>query len=296
MARLEERHSWLSDCWAFMKSKRLWTHLLILTLLSIVIIWAVFFWLDNFTRHGQKLLIPDYIEKPIELAASDAADRSFEIVVADSVFFVGEEGGIIKRQNPKPGSKAKEGRKIYVTVTKYLPEMVSISALPPLYGEDYEIKSRELGVGFDLKTEIIDETFDAGPEGHIMKVLHDGQLIVSEEHRNDSYKIERGETLSVIVSKSSGGLIDVPDLRCKTLQEARFQLSAMQLSIGEIELIGATENMDLAYVTDQIPFPKNEDGKAKVERGSQMDLWISPIKPSFCDSLQTEGTDEESDF
>jgi beta-lactam-binding protein with PASTA domain len=288
MTPLEERHSWLSDCWAFLKSKRLWTHLLVLGILSFLILWGVFLWLDHFTRHGQKLLIPDYIEKPIELATADADDRSFEIVITDSVFFVGEEGGIIKRQNPKPGSKAKEGRKIYVTVTKYQAEMVSISALPPLYGEDYEIKSRELAVGFDLKTDIIDETFDPGPEGHIMKVLHKGQLIVSEEHRNDSYEIERGGKLSVIVSKSSGGLIEVPDLRCKTLQEARFQLSALQLSLGEIELIGATDNMDQAYVTDQAPFPQTEEGAAKVERGSSMNLWISPIRPSYCDSLKTE--------
>ena len=288
MAPREERHSWLEDFWAFIKSKRFWTHVLLLFVISILIVWFVFFWLDHFTRHGQKLLIPDYVEKPMELAISDATDRSFQLVVTDSVFFVGEEGGIIKRQNPKPGSKAKEGRKIYVTVTKYLPEMVSISALPPLYGEDFEIKSRELSVGFDLNTKVVDEIFDPGPEGHIMQVLHKGQLIISEEHRNDSYQLERGATLSVIVSKSSGGLVNVPDLRCKTLQEARFQLSAMQLSLGEVELIGATEDMDRAYVTDQVPFPGSEEEESLMERGSQVNLWVSPIRPLYCDSLKNE--------
>lgn len=288
MAPLEERHSWFEDLWAFIKTKRLWTHLLIILLISILLIWFVFFWLDHFTRHGQKLLIPDYTEKPIELAIPDATDRSFELVVTDSVFFVGEEGGIIKRQNPKPGSKAKEGRKIYVTVTKYQPEMISVSTLPPLYGEEYEIKSRELAVGFDLETNVIDETYDPGPEGHIMQVLHKGQLIVSEEHRNNSYELERGETLSIIVSKSTGGMVDIPDLRCKTLQEARFQLSAMQLNLGEVELIGATDDRDQAYVTDQVPFPMEDPKENKMERGSQMNLWVSPIRPEYCDSLQNE--------
>jgi hypothetical protein len=62
----------------------------------------------------------------------------------------------------------------------------------------------------------------------------------------------------------------------------------MRLSTGEIELIGATEDMDQAIITDQVPFPTNDEGNATIERGSQIDLWISPVRPGFCDSLRTE--------
>lgn len=288
MAKREDRYSVLQDLLAFVKSKRLWVHLLLIFLISLLLIWLVFFWLDSFTRHGQKLLIPDYVEKPVELALADAQERSFRIVVSDSVFFVGEEGGIIKRQNPKPGSKAKEGRKIYVTITKYEPEYIHVRALPPLYGENYEIKKRELEVGYNLKTEIVDEIFDPGPEGHIMKVMHDGQLIVSDQHRNEDYKLEKGENLSVVVSKSSGGYVDIPNLKCKTLQEARFQLSALQLNLGEVEVMGATENINDAYITDQVPLPRAEDEENTIERGKQIDVWVSPVKPPFCDSLDQQ--------
>ncbi len=293
MAQREERYTLWEDLWTFVRSKKMWINIGIMILISILLVWMVLFWLDNFTRHGQKLLIPDYTEKPIELAMEDAEDRSFEIVVSDSVFFVGEEGGIIKRQNPQSGSQAKQGRKIYVAITKYTPEVIKVSALPRLYGESYEIKSQELNLGYDLKMEIVDQVYDPGPEGHIMEVLHDGNSIINETGRSDNYSINRGDRLSVITSKSSGGYIVIPNLICKTLQEARFQLSAMQLELGNIEIMGATDDIEQAYITDQSPSPL--DGGKPIQMGEQIKVWVSPIQPPECDSLDSQEDRREND-
>jgi beta-lactam-binding protein with PASTA domain len=293
MAQREERYTLWEDLWAFVRSKKMWINLGVMILISLIIVWMILFWLDNFTRHGQKLLIPDYTEKPIELAIEDAEDRSFEIVVSDSVFFVGEEGGIIKRQNPKSGSQAKQGRKIYVTITKYTPEIIKVSALPRLYGESYEIKSQELQMGYDLKTEIVDRVYDPGPEGHIMEVLHEGNSIINETGRSDNYSLNRGDRLSVITSKSTGGYIIIPDLICKTLQEARFQLSAIQLELGNIEVMGATDDIEQAYITDQSPSPA--DGENSIQMGEKIQVWVSPIQPRECSDLNSPEDSGDND-
>jgi beta-lactam-binding protein with PASTA domain len=209
------------------------------------------------------------------------------------VFFVGEEGGIIKRQNPKSGSQAKQGRKIYVTITKYTPEIIKVSALPRLYGESYEIKSQELQMGYDLKTEIVDRVYDPGPEGHIMEVLHEGNSIINETGRSDNYSLNRGDRLSVITSKSTGGYIIIPDLICKTLQEARFQLSAIQLELGNIEVMGATDDIEQAYITDQSPSPA--DGENSIQMGEKIQVWVSPIQPRECSDLNSPEDSGDND-
>ena len=61
----------------------------------------------------------------------------------DSVHIVGRQGGMIINQNPKSGSLVKENRKIYVTVTKYNPDKLTLKDLPVLYGADFEQKRKE---------------------------------------------------------------------------------------------------------------------------------------------------------
>ncbi|HMR88851.1 MAG TPA: PASTA domain-containing protein, partial [Saprospiraceae bacterium] len=88
----------------YIKSKLFLKQLLFIFGLLFLIIFLAQLLLKVYTNHGQKLELPKYIGKNIDDAKEAADDASFEIVVNDSIFIVGKEGGIITDQNPKPGS------------------------------------------------------------------------------------------------------------------------------------------------------------------------------------------------
>ena len=96
----------------------IWKNLAFIALFLMGIFLIVTLWLRWYTHHGESLLLPDYRDFSIEDARNDAEKKSFELLVADSVFIVGKKGGLILDQNPKGDSKVKQNRKIYVTVTK----------------------------------------------------------------------------------------------------------------------------------------------------------------------------------
>jgi len=279
MATHQSSNSWIKDLGAYFTSRTLWINLGLMVLSLCLILWLVFYWLDHYTRHGQQLLLPDYIDKPLELAEQDASDRTFAIVVTDSVFITDEDGGIITRQNPKGGSKVKEGRTIYVTITKYLAEKVKVSALPRLYGENFANKAEELQIGFNLGAKVIGEQYDPGPEGHIMAVVHKGDTIIDADYRNQAHEINKGEILSFILSTQEGGYFPLPDLVCKRLVEAQFQLDALRIQLGEITVMGATDAVDQAYIISQEP-PYSDNAKIKI--GDSVHVVVSPLPPEDC--------------
>ena len=54
-------------------------------------------WLRFYTNHGQELEMPDYIGVQLDEASKNAEDKTFQIVVTDSVHIVGTAGGEIQR-------------------------------------------------------------------------------------------------------------------------------------------------------------------------------------------------------
>jgi len=132
--------------------KRIGKHLLILSLIAIAVIIGILQWLKWYTHHGEELILPDYIDKPLVQAENDAADRNFEIVVTDSIFLVGRPGGIIYDQNPKPGSKVKRKRKIYTIVTKSGADMIKVAKSTPTVRREIRDQGKRTDEG--LRSEI----------------------------------------------------------------------------------------------------------------------------------------------
>ena len=109
----------------------------------------------------------DLVNKNIDEAREEAEDQSFNLIVTDSVFVVGKKGGIILDQNPKANAEVKEGRKVYVTITKYDPDKIMVSELPLLYGNDFSQKSVELKHR-GLLSKIRGKKYDAGDPNLIL--------------------------------------------------------------------------------------------------------------------------------
>jgi beta-lactam-binding protein with PASTA domain len=235
-------------------------------------------WLRVYTHHGQKLELSDYIGQNIDIASADAKKKSFKIIASDSTFRVGQPGGLILDQNPKPGTMVKEKRKIYVTITKGIADRKPLNSFPLLYGLNFERKQKELEVqGFNCI--IKDYVYDPGEPNHILEVWYKGEKIIDNAGRKENVAVVVGDNLEFVLSKRYGGDVDVPDIRCKPVSEVRYILSASKLKLGEIRNIGNISDLENAWIKTQSPLPTA--GK-KIQMGDGIDISVMQEKPEEC--------------
>lgn len=243
-----------------------------------LVIIGILFWLKSYTNHGQQIELPDYVGISYATAKNDAEDKTFQLIIKDSVHRVGIRGGEVLSQIPVAYSKVKENRTVYVTTAKYNADLLSLDDLPALYGEEYESKKQELGY-LDIETEIKGYKFDTGEADYILEVWQGGKQIVGKNIKGSGVTVPRGGKLSFVLSKTQGGMTDIPNLRCNQLSTAEFIMSN-SLRIGKITSAdGAAVNQATAWIVSQYP-PYSPGGK--IEMNTSIDITISNTKPKDC--------------
>ena len=120
----------------FYKKRPIVSTLILMLLISVLIVIFVSNSIRFFTFHGKEYPIPDLIgfdAEQLEKFQKDSNDFNFEIVINDSVFVPDKAGGTVLSQDPLPGNKAKNGRKIYLSVVAWtspqieMPNLVDLS-------------------------------------------------------------------------------------------------------------------------------------------------------------------------
>lgn len=266
----------LKDFVDFIFSKVFIKQLGLIFLFYIGIALIMLLWLRFYTHHGQKIDVPDYRNKSFENAVLDAKKKKLELLVDDSIHIVGKRGGIVNSQNPKPGSKVKEDRKIYVIITKYSPDKIKIEELPSLYGRSFDTKKKELEL-IGIKSRIIGYRYDKADPNSILEVAYKGRTIINNVGNASGIQIDKGGTLDFIISKKSGGMTDLPDLRCMAVSQAIFLLESRNLTVGNITKNGALVNNPSGYVIGQIPAPSGE-----IPMETSVDIQVSDNLPADC--------------
>lgn len=266
------------------QDKRFWRHFGFVILALLLCMFLTFMWLRSYTRHGQRLELPDYTGQILEEASQDAKAKSFRMEVMDSVHIVGKRGHEIIRQNPLAHSLVKEKRTIYVTVTKYAAEKIPLSRLPSLYGKSFERKAEELAEGFQIRAEIVGRQYDPGEADHILAVIYEGDTIIDRRKRGGDVMIEKGSSLGFILSQRTGGRLPIPDLICMTYAEAQFLLENSGLLISEVIQEDQIIDLQGAYVAGQVP--DTEEGT--IEQGSYMKLSLTREKPLHCAGTESD--------
>lgn len=109
---------------------RLLVNLGLMFVVAVLIGWIALVWLDSWTHHGQYSVIPDVKGMGYYTAVRELRDKGFEAELSDSIYTAGGVApGVIVEQSPKPGTKVKEGRKLYLTITAFSPKTVTIPSL-----------------------------------------------------------------------------------------------------------------------------------------------------------------------
>ncbi len=237
------------------------------------------FGLKWYTNHGQRLEVADYVSMTVAEAERAIDNNDFRMEVIDSIYLVDQAPGTVLRQDPPAGSYVKEGRRIYLTVTKTIPDLVTLPALAGTYELDRYVRKLAL---MDLVGVVRDREYNARYQPNtILRVYFEGKELREQELR-DGYRVPRGSKIEFVVSKDDGGATAIPDLRCRSYDEARFLLQENRLRIGIAEQDATVTNPATAYIWRQEPaFVPGET----VSFDSEIAVYLTQELPADCGGL-----------
>ncbi len=168
------------------------------------LVFAFIFWLDSTTNHGQEIEVPD-LRKLTEQQVKDKVEElNLNYVLLDSVdFHKGYPKFSVVEQDPLPGTKVKEDRKIYIKINSsgftsvIIPDLIEKTfrqASPTLLAMGLEIGEITyvpyLGKDMVRQLKQNGKVLKAGDK--VMKtskidvVLGDGKVAFDENDMNDS--------------------------------------------------------------------------------------------------------------
>lgn len=258
-------------------------------LFAAFLLFALSSWMRCYTNHGESLQVHDYVGMQLDDVIKKAEDRSFEIIITDSLFIVGRPPNTVLEQSPKALSRVKKNRKIYLTVTKSTPDKV---LLPDLAGgnDDYNQYSRRLK-RLSLDAEIIGRRFSNKLEKNtILEVIYEGETI-SAAALKEGVKVPMGSRIDFIVTEKTGGQVPIPNLVCKKFDAAKFVVSSSNLNVGSIVKDATVSDQYSAYVWKQVP-RYSRSGSIRI--GEQVDIYLTQYRPDNCSGSSGDPDFDES--
>ena len=101
-------------------------NLLGLILVFILLVYVVLTGLNRYTRHGKTVEVPDVRGLSVEKSEPFFTKEKLNFAVVDSVFVKNATPGSVFETTPSIGSMVKEGRKIYLKIVAFSPQLITI--------------------------------------------------------------------------------------------------------------------------------------------------------------------------
>lgn len=134
------------DFFSFKNNRFFWLNLIAMAVVIVAAAWGTLQWLDNYTRHGEAVIVPDVKGMNLRAAENELGKQALKAIVIDSSYVKGTAPGAILEQNPAGGAKVKSGRTVYLTINTdsapkvAIPDIMDNSSL-----RQAEAKLRALG-------------------------------------------------------------------------------------------------------------------------------------------------------
>ena len=214
-------------------------------LIGIGILIALIAYLRRYTEHGVEVEVAD-VRGMVEAEAQLTLDgQDLVLVVIDSTYSDEVPFGTIVDQNPQPGSHAKHGRAVYVTINATMKRQVSMPNLQDMSYRQAETTLRGMGLRVDSIYEYEPSTY----RDLVLDVKCNGESVAPGE------KLAVGTKVRLVVGFGRGtDEVEVPSAIGLTLQEARSLLLSHRLTVGAVSYDEPVEEEGVPqYVYRQTP-------------------------------------------
>ena len=247
----------------FLKSRIFWINALVIIIVIIMSIGLVYKWLDSFTDHGNSVSVPDLKGMNIKKVDDFLKTKNLSFKIADSsVYLLDQKPGTIVEQDPQPNEKVKQGRTIYLTITRSSAPMVKVPAL-----KDVSLRQAEAilaASGLRMGEQIFKH--DLAKNAVLSMMINGKDLKAGTD-------VPKGSAIDLIVGDGLGNtVVTVPSLIGLTYDEALFVLKGSSLNIGSLFFDGVIKDTLNAKIYDQNPAPDNNT----INQGEAIDLYLRP--------------------
>ena len=231
-------------------------HTLIAIGISLFIVVIVFIILKHYGRVGQEYPTPYVVGQYVDELGNDGLE--LEYVIIDSIYQPNHKGGYILRQDPDSGAMIKTGRKIYLTVTSYVPDNAIVPDLRSLSVRHAISQLENVGL-HGGKLIFVDD-----PHHVVLEQKYKGRTV------NEGRRLEKGAMVDLVVGRGTGsGLSITPYLVGMSPTKARRSILSASLNVGAEHYDGITD-MSRAIVYKQSP---EYSGRSDAGYGTRVDLW-----------------------
>ena len=225
------------------------------------------FWMMKcYSRHGASVKVGTYVGKNVKEVIREAESDGFEIEITDSLYREGFAADLVLEQNPLPNARVKDGRTIYLKITKAAGDLV---ALPDIAGRDeigfYTQNLSMLGI----KVGTIDTILNADlADGTITTVLVRGRD-VTNDLQFGTVKVPQGSKVDFVISKRESDQAKVPDFDGLTADQYSLMLDGSSLKMGTVHADPSVTNQNTAKIYRTAPMAGDT-----VKKGTLIDIYI----------------------
>ncbi|HEY0262022.1 MAG TPA: PASTA domain-containing protein [Chitinophagales bacterium] len=249
-------------------TKKVRFHAAIAIAIILVVLLLVNWYLRIYTRHGEKISVPDVKGKTFEQAEDILNDANLDVRILDSGYVADVPPNSVLDQTPKPNAEVKGGRTIFLTLNSHNVPSVEV---PDLVGKS-SFRSAKLQLeSFGLK--VNSPVYQSSPhEGALLDLLYNGHSISGKT------KLPKGSHVTPVVGQGLSNVeVQVPYLIGLTYAEAVNKLREYGLSAG-----ATVPDDDVTDTQNAIVYRQNPDfsvGKT-IRGGEEIDIFIATELPS----------------
>lgn len=254
----------------FLHGKPFWLHLLLALALVFLLLFVFILSLNWITKHGESSSVPAVTGKRLADAETLLKGKGFELIVQDSVYYDSLPPGQILRQVPEADEVVKVNRTVYVTINRFVAPDVEMPNLNGYSFRNAEMVLRNLGL------RVGDTTFRPDfAKNTVLEVRFRGRPM------NPGTKIKMGSAIDLVLGLGvSDESVTVPELVGLTFGEARALLDAQGIILGAVVPKADVRDTANAFVYQQRPAPRTEDGKRlSIRPGQMIDVFVQVEKP-----------------
>ena len=238
-------------------------HLAIIGLATAVLVLGFFYvYLPITTNHGETIVVPKITGMNLAQLEDYLDERSLSYFVDDSTYNPNTRPFTVLTQDPAPGERVKEGRKIYLSVAMRNPPVIKM----PKLTDGSEKNARLILKSYDLEVGRIILKPDLA-QNAVLQQLVDGREI------RPGAPIAKGTKVDLVVGDGQGNQeFAVPDLVNMPQDEATTLLAGQGLQVGEIFKQAPEEGQTTGTVVRQRPVAVPG---ATIRSGQLVDLWVA---------------------
>jgi beta-lactam-binding protein with PASTA domain len=234
---------------------------IILTITTLLILLFFYVYLPNTTNHGEYITVPKLEGLSLEQAKELIESKNLRLEINDSTFKSGIKPNTVLTQHPGVNAQVKENRRIYISIAAFNPPDVKMPNLIDKTQREVEMMLKSLGLQLGTVT------IKPNPSPVVLQQMSNNKPIEA------GGLIAKGSKIDLVIgSGKSTEIISTPDLKGKTIEEAKSVLETLGLTIGII-IAEPNSSVEVEQIYKQKPSPSDNNGT--INKGASIDVWVN---------------------